>query len=88
VEEALNIYPARRVLLTAALGFMHLDWCRRRLSALAAWLDSWRCANVQRHPHQRWPVNLYDTGIAHSVVLASACEPTAWGAVQRAAGEC
>jgi hypothetical protein len=32
-----------------------------------------------------WRANFYPTGMAHSIVLGSAYEPTAWRAVQRAA---
>jgi hypothetical protein len=31
-----------------------------------------------------WRVNLYPTGTAHSIVVASAWEPTVWTAVQGA----
>ena len=84
--------PARRALLTAALGFMQLDWRDDHppaAVALACWLDSWRGVgavvagmNAQRDNVElkqfpkSWRVNFYDAVIAHPVVLPSAWEKT------------
>lgn len=91
----------RRNLLAAALGFMRLRWDEpvpQPAVALAAWMNSWRglgavLAGMSAHgfnvepkefPHG-WRANFYPVGIAHSVVVGSAYEPTPWRAVQQAA---
>jgi hypothetical protein len=93
----------RRVLLTAALGFMQLRWrapVPPALVALASWLNSWQGlgAIVAEMTAQGfnaelkefpngWRANFYDVGIAHSVVFGSAYEVAPWRAVQAAAWE-
>jgi hypothetical protein len=88
----------RRALLTAALGFLQLRQQPAEVALLRRYLDSWRGlgdvvvgVNAQRldlelrqFPHG-WRANLYPTGTAHSIVVASAWEPTPWRAVQQAA---
>jgi hypothetical protein len=93
----------RRALLTTALGFMQLDWRAPLLSgavALAGWLNSWsglgailvgmtaQGFNVElKEFPSGWRANFYPVGLAHSVVIGSAWEPTPWRAVQGAAWE-
>src|SRR5262245_24323597 len=87
----------RRALLTAALGFLQLRQTPPELVPLRRWLDSWRGLgdivrglNAQgldlelRQFPRGWRANLYPTGTAHSIVVASAWEPTLWRAVQQA----
>jgi hypothetical protein len=38
---------------------------------------------LRQFPHG-WRANLYPTGTAHSIIVASAWEPTPWRAVQQA----
>jgi 3-polyprenyl-4-hydroxybenzoate decarboxylase len=38
---------------------------------------------LRQFPHG-WRANLHPTGTAHSIVVASAWEPTPWGAAQQA----
>src|SRR5262245_15861269 len=84
-------------LLTAALGFLQLRHQPPEIAPLRQWLDSWRGVghvvkglNAQgfdlelRQFPRGWRANLYPTGTAHSIVVASAWEPTPWRAVQRA----
>ena len=88
---------SRRALLTAALGFLQLRHQPPELVPLHRWLDSWkglgeivRGLNAQgldlelRQFPRGWRANLYPTGTAHSIVVASAWEPTPWRAVQQA----
>jgi len=87
----------RLALLTAALGFLQLREDPSEIVMLRRWLDSWRRLghvvtglNAQgldlelRQLARGWRANLYPTGTAHSIVVASAWEPTPWRAVQRA----
>src|SRR5262245_33269932 len=88
----------RRALLTAALGSLQLRHDPPEVVPLHQYMDSWRGVGdiiaglhaqsfdieMQQFP-QGWRVNLYPTGTAHSIVVASAWEPTPWRAVQRAA---
>src|SRR5262245_25187128 len=87
----------RRALLTAALGFLQLRQTPPELVPLRRWLDSWRGPgdivrglNAQgldlelRQFPRGWRANLYPTGTAHSIVVASAWEPAPWRAVQQA----
>jgi len=80
----------RRALLTAALGFLQVALLRR-------WRDSWAglgdvIAGLTRQGLDielrqfptGWRANLYPTGTAHFIVIASAWEPTPWRAVQQA----
>jgi len=93
----------RRALLTAALGFMGLRWRQPVppvVLTLAHWMNSWAGLGavvtgmsaqgfnleLKEFPWG-WRANFYPTGIAHSVVVGSAYEPTPWTAVQKAAGE-
>jgi hypothetical protein len=87
----------RRVLLTAALGFLQGRDQLREVTQLRRWLDSWAGLGdvvtgltrqgldleLRQFPHG-WRANLYPTGTAHSIVVASAWEPTPWRAVQQA----
>jgi hypothetical protein len=88
----------RRALLTAALCFLQLRQPLPEVSTLRRYLDSWRGLgdvvgriNAQGYDlelHQfptGWRANLYPTGTAHSIVAASAWEPTPWRAVRQAA---
>jgi len=87
----------RRALLTVALGFLQLRHQPPELAPLHRWLDSWRgMGDIVRGLNAQgldlelrlfpggWRANLYPTGTAHSIVVASALEPTPWRAVQRA----
>ena len=88
----------RRALLTAALGFLQVRQEPAEVATLRRYLDSWRGlgdvvvgVNAQsldlelRQFPTGWRANLYPTGTAHSIVVASAWEPTPWRAVQQAA---
>jgi hypothetical protein len=88
----------RRVLLTAALGFLQLRQEPPEVATLRRYLDTWRGLgdvvgglNAQgydielRQFPRGWRANLYPTGTAHSIVVSSAWEPTPWRAVQQAA---
>jgi hypothetical protein len=87
----------RRALLAAALGFLQLRPVPRDVAPLHTWLDTWRGVgdvvagvNTQgydvelRQFPRGWRANIYPTGTAHSIVVASAWEATPWAAVQRA----
>jgi hypothetical protein len=87
----------RCALLTAALGILQLRQEPPGVVPLRDWLDSWRGLgdivrglNAQgfdlelRQFPRGWRANIYPTGSAHSIVVASAWEPTPWRAVQRA----
>ena len=87
----------RRALLTVALGFLQLRHQPPELAPLHRWLDSWRgMGDIVRGLNAQgldlelrlfpggWRANLYPTGTAHSIVVASAWEPTPWRAVQQA----
>lgn len=91
----------RRALLVAALGFGTLDWRARppaAVTVLGRWMNSWRGlgdvvggmrvqgfdVELRQFPHA-WRANFYPTGVAHSIVMGTAWEPTPWRAVQRAA---
>ena len=87
----------RRALLTAALGSLQLREDPPEVAMLRRWLDTWRGLghvvtglNAQgldlelRQFPRGWRANLYPTGTAHSIVVASAWEPTPWRAVQQA----
>ena len=88
----------RRALLTAALGFLQLQEALPEGALLRRWLDTWGGVGdlitgltrqgldveLRQFPHG-WRVNLYPSGIAHSVLVATAWEPTPWQAVQQAA---
>jgi hypothetical protein len=87
----------RRALLTAALGFLQLRQQPAEVALLRRYLDSWRGLgdvvvglNAQGYDLELrqfpcgWRANLYPTGTAHSIVVASAWEPTPWRAVQQA----
>jgi len=82
---------------------MRLRWrtpAPRVAATLARWMDSWRGLGavavgmtaqgfnleLKEFP-EGWRANFYSVGIAHSVVLGSAYEPTPWRAVQAAAWE-
>ena len=67
------------------------------MATLRRYLDSWRglgdvvgglnaqgCDLELRQFPTGWRANLYPTGTAHSIVVASAWEPTSWQAVQQA----
>ena len=43
-----------------------------------------RDVELRQFPHG-WRANLYPTGTAHSILVASAWEPTPWRAVQQTA---
>ena len=90
----------RRALLGAALGFMEIGWRADpppAAVALSRWMSSWRGlgavvagmraqgfdVELKQYPHA-WRASFFPTGIAHSIVLGSAWEPTPWRAVQRA----
>jgi hypothetical protein len=87
----------RRALLSAALGFLQLRDQPPEVTLLRRWLDSWAGLGdviagltrqgldleLRQFPHG-WRANLYPTGTAHSIVLASAWEPTPWRTVQQA----
>ncbi len=90
----------RRALLTAALGFarLHAAPSSPALHTLRRWLDSWpgigavlvgmtaQGFNVElRQFPDGWRVNFHPVGIAHSIVMGTAYEPTPARAVQRAA---
>jgi hypothetical protein len=78
------------------LGSSSSGRTRPRAALLRRYLDSWRGVgdiaglHVQsldielRQFPRGWRVNLYPTGTAHSIVVASAWEPTPWRAVQQA----
>jgi hypothetical protein len=88
----------RRGALTAALGFLQLRDQPPEVTLLRRWLDSWAGLGdviagltrqgldleLRQFPH-RWRGNLYPTGTAHSIVVATAWESTPWRAVQQAA---
>jgi hypothetical protein len=88
----------RRALLTAALGFLQLRGDPPEVATLRRYLDTWRGLGdvvgglnaqgydleLRQFPHG-WRANLYPTGTAHSIVVASAWEPMPWRAVQQAA---
>ena len=91
----------RRALLAAALGFAHLRWATAPpppVAVLTRWLETWAgigavTAGMQaqgsdlefrQFPHG-WRANFYPSGLAHSVVVGSAWEPTAGAAVRQAA---
>jgi hypothetical protein len=87
----------RRALLKAALGFLQLHRDPPEVATLRRDLDSWRGLgdvvgglNAQgydvelRQFPRGWRANLYPTGTAHSIVVASAWETTPWRAVQQA----
>jgi hypothetical protein len=89
---------SRRALLTAALGFLQLRQQTTEVALLRRYLDSWRGlgdlvvgVNAQGYDLEMrqfptgWRANLYPTGTAHSIVVASAWELTPWRAVQQAA---
>jgi hypothetical protein len=90
------IVDRRRALLTAALGFLQLREDPPEVYPLRRYLDSWRRGDIiagldaqaldieMRQFPRGWRANLYPTGTAHSIVVASAWEPTPWRAVQRA----
>ena len=87
----------RRSFLTAALGFLQARDQAPEITLLRRWLDSWAGlgdvisgltrqgldVELRQFPHG-WRANLYPTGMAHSIVLASAWEPTPGRAVQQA----
>jgi hypothetical protein len=92
---------SRRALLRAALGFMEVAWHGGAPPAavtLSRWMGSWRGvgavvagmnaqgfdAELKQYP-RAWRASFFPAGIAHSIVLGSAWEPTPWRAVQRAA---
>jgi hypothetical protein len=90
----------RRALFATALGFLQLREPPLEVGLLRRWLDTWaglgavvggmnaQGYNVEMCQFPRgWRVNLYPTGTAHSIVVASAWEPTPWRAVQVAAWE-
>jgi hypothetical protein len=87
----------RCALLTAPLGFLQLRQDPPEVCPLRRYLDSCRVVgdiiaglhaqalDIEMRQFPRgWRVNLYPTGTAHSIVVASAWEPTPWRAVQRA----
>jgi hypothetical protein len=97
------ILAQRRALMVAALGFARLPRPEpppRDVAVLHHWLDSWDGlgavvngmtaqgfnAELREFP-AGWRANFYPVGIAHSVVVGSAWETTAWRAVQAAAWE-
>jgi hypothetical protein len=91
----------RRALLAATLGFAALTPRAPELQLLHRWLDTWRgigaiAAGMARqsfdlqltaYDGRGWRATFYVSGIEHSATsaTASAFEPSAWGAVQRAA---
>jgi hypothetical protein len=90
---------AHRALLTAALGFLQVNDQPPEVMLLRRWLDSWAGLGdviigltrqgldleLRQFPHG-WRANLYPTGTAHSIVIASAWEPTPCGRCSRRAG--
>ena len=89
----------RRARLSAALGFLQLRGQPREVALLRRWLDGWaglgavitgltrQGLDVELRQFPRgWRANLYPTGAAHSIVVASAWEPTPWRAVQQGWG--
>jgi hypothetical protein len=87
----------RRALLTTALGFLQLRQEPAEVATLRRYLDSWRGlgdivggVNAQGYDLELrqfptgWRENLYPTGTAHSIVVATAWEATPWRAVQQA----
>lgn len=92
--------PQRRALLTAALGFRHLDIDDPAARALARWLDSWQGlgAVVDGMLRQGFAVDLtggpegWSVAFLHdrpvggaAEIVGSAHESTPWRAAQRAA---
>jgi hypothetical protein len=87
----------RRSLLVAALGSLQLHQPPAEVMLLHRSLHGWvglgdvitgltrqgLDVELRQFPHG-WRANLYPTGTAHSIVVASAWEPTPWQAVQRA----
>jgi hypothetical protein len=69
----------RRALVTAALGFLHLR------QEPADGLNAQGYDVELRQFPRGWRANLYPTGPAHSIVVATAWQPTPWRAVQQAA---
>jgi hypothetical protein len=88
---------SRRALLDAALGFLQLRDQPREVTLLRRWLDSWAGLGdvivgltrqgldleLRQFP-LGWRANLYPTGTANSIVVASAWEARPWRAVQQA----
>ena len=87
----------RRALLMAALGFLELRPAASEVATLRRYLDWWRGlgdvvvgVNDQGYDLELrqfatgWRANLYPTGTAHAIVVASAWEPTPWRVVQQA----
>jgi hypothetical protein len=96
-EDLLMTDRRRAGLLTAALGFLQLSREHAEVAVLRRYLNSWRGlgdvvtgVNAQgfdlklRQFPRGWRANLYPTGTAHSIVVASAWETTPWRAVQQA----
>ena len=94
---SLDTVRHRRSVLAAALGFLQLREDPPEVYPLRRYLDSWRGVgdviaglhaqsfDIEMRQFPRgWRVNLCPTGTAHSIVVASAWEPTPWRAVQRA----
>jgi hypothetical protein len=100
---AMGSLAERRAVLTAALGFMGLNWRQPVppvVLTLARWMNSWaglgavvagmgaQGFNLELKEFPwGWRANFYPTGIAHSVVVGSAYEPAPWTGVQKAAWE-
>ena len=91
----------RRSTLAAALAFSQLPAQAPELKLLHCWLDSWRgtgdvVAGMRRlgydlpltdYGNGFWRATFWVSG-KQSVLGGSACEATAWRAVQRAAWRC
>lgn len=95
------MHDRRRALLAAAIGFalLPIRSDQPEVGILRRWLDTWTGVGLMaagmarqgydlqltRYAEQGWRANFYPSGIAQSIVAASAWEPTPWLAVQRAA---
>src|SRR5262245_2233736 len=89
----------RRSLLTTALVGALLPNDVPQVHMVRAWLDSWagighvavgmarqgQDLQLTRYGDEAWRATFFVEGRAHSLVAASAWEPTAWRAVQKAA---
>jgi hypothetical protein len=87
----------RRALLTAALGFLQPREEPAEVATLRRYMDTWTGLgdvitgltrqgwDVElRQGQDGWRAYLYPTGLAHSIRVAAALEPTPWQAVQQA----
>jgi len=95
------VLDSRVRLLGAALGFLALEPKASELRLLHRCFDTWRGVGdvvagmarqgydleLRRYDGQGWRALFFVAGQAHSIVGATAWEPTPWRAVQRAAWE-